>query len=195
MHKGLTIALALLLAGVCSGLAAQVYKVVDEDGNVTYTDQPPADGAGEVVVPELPVVQEEPEQESPSYAAPVDLGDAEVADETLSEEAPKSPRELRTMYRDFRIISPAPEESLWGTANAVVVSWGASSPYEEGMSVSVVVNGEAQSVDPNGNLSVTLDRGEHQVYAVLRDALGRRIVTTPTVTFFIHQASRLNNPG
>lgn len=99
------------------------------------------------------------------------------------------------MFSDFRVLSPSQGETYWGTGNTVVVSWGADVPYEPGMSVSVVVDGNAQDADPSGNLPVTLDRGEHQVYAVLRDQRGRRIVTTPTVTFFVQQGSRLINPG
>jgi hypothetical protein len=42
MNKGLIIILSItLVAFAASGkLAAQVYKIVDENGNVTYTDEP-----------------------------------------------------------------------------------------------------------------------------------------------------------
>jgi hypothetical protein len=35
-----------------------------------------------------------------------------------------------------------------------------------------------------------LDRGEHNVYAELKDAQGRRIARTDTVTFFMKQGSQ-----
>ncbi|MDX1555608.1 MAG: DUF4124 domain-containing protein [Xanthomonadales bacterium] len=201
MNKGLVIVLGVLVTALVaawsSAVVAQVYKVVDENGNVTYTDQPPADGSGAVVLPEISVVETEPEDDTAALDATADpTAPTAGGDEALvEEEQPKTPRELRRMFSDFRILSPAPEESLWGTENTVVVSWGASAPYEPGMSVSVYVDGQARDTDPNGNLSITLDRGEHQVYAVLRDADGRRIITTSTVTFYIHQASRNFNPG
>ncbi len=47
LNKSLMIISALLLFSA-TPLLAQVYKVVDKDGNVTYTDQPPADGSGPV---------------------------------------------------------------------------------------------------------------------------------------------------
>jgi hypothetical protein len=122
-----------------------------------------------------------------------DSGGAET--EAADPAGGKSPRELRQLFNDFRLLSPAPDENYWGTGNTVVVSWGTSSAYEPGMSVSVVVDGTAQDANPESNLPVTLDRGEHQVYAVLRDARGRRIVTTDVVSFTVHQGSRLNNPG
>ena len=53
LNKSLVMFFALLMISA-TPLMAQVYKVVDKDGNVTYTDQPPADGscwklAGETV--------------------------------------------------------------------------------------------------------------------------------------------------
>ena len=45
-HKTLfTLLVAFSLAIMVSPLAAQVYKIVDKDGNVTYTDKPPEDDA------------------------------------------------------------------------------------------------------------------------------------------------------
>lgn len=190
MSKGLIIVLGFALAAlVASGpVTAQVYKVVDENGNVTYTDQPPPDGTAPMVLPEISIVETD---EVPSYADPIENAAGNGGDE----DGDKSPRELRRMYRDFRILTPGSEETYWGTGNTVVVSWGADAPYEPGMVVSVVVDGEARDADPMGNLPVTLDRGEHQVYAVLRDDRGRRIVTSPTVTFYVQQGSRFINPG
>lgn len=189
MNKGLIILMGIAVAAiVVSGtLAAQVYKVVDENGNVTYTDQPPEDGSAPMDLPEISVVESQYPSEMPNS------GGAE--NQASNSADAKTPRELRQLYSDFRLLSPTPEENYWGTGNTVVVSWGTSSAYEPGMSVSVVVDGTAQDADPNSNLPVTLDRGEHQVYAVLRDVRGRRIVTSEIVTFTVHQASRRNNPG
>ena len=36
---------------------AQVYKTVDENGNVVYTDQPPADGSRPIKLKELSVIE------------------------------------------------------------------------------------------------------------------------------------------
>jgi hypothetical protein len=58
------------------------------------------------------------------------------------------------------------------------------------------VDGAAQDVAGNGSVSLTLDRGEHKVYAELLDARKRPIVTTDTVTFFVQQHSvNFNGPG
>ena len=57
------------------------------------------------------------------------------------------------------------------------------------MTARLYVDGEPQDVPAVGNVSLTLDRGEHKVYAELLDARKRRIVATETVTFFVHQHS------
>lgn len=173
----LPLSVFLLVAGqACAG---EIYKVVDKDGNVTFTDQSPGDGAQPISLPELSVIQSEIETTPPPAES-----------ETAAEDSPPTLRELRGMYRDFRITQPENEETFWGTANTVVVSWDSNLPPEPDMSVRLVVNGESQLATATGGVSLTLDRGEHKVYAEIRDGRNRRIATTETVTFFIMQHSR-----
>lgn len=189
MSKGMNSILAAVVAVLIAQqpVLAQVYKIVDEDGNVTYTDQAPEEGATPMALPDISIV----DTDYPDEAIVAPSGNEQAGDESEG----MTPREMRRMFSDFSIIRPLPDETFWGTANTVVISWGSSAPYEAGMSVSVFIDGEAQAAAPSGNLSVTLDRGAHQVYAVLRDQRGRRIVTTPTVTFHVRQASANFNPS
>lgn len=168
---------ALILGAMAVPALAQVYKVVDEDGNVTYTDQAPPDGGQPMDLPDLSVVDTD-------YVAP-------QASEAEANAAPAepTPRELRKMYRDFKITRPKPEETFWGTANQVVVSWGSSEPIAPSMSVRLYVDGQLQTGSGGDMMALTLDRGEHQIYAELLDARGRRIATSDTVTFFVKQHS------
>jgi hypothetical protein len=178
------LALALPLAVTAEG---EIYKVVDKDGNVTFTDQRPSDASQPMDLPPLSVI--ESGVEVPEPAAEAEAGEAaEVREPT--------PRELRRQFGDFRITQPAQEETFWGTANTVVVAWGSSQPALPDMSARLYLDGTPQDVPASGNLSLTLDRGEHTVYAELLDARKRRIVTTETVTFFVHQHSvNFNRPA
>ena len=177
-----TITLTVLLAFATFSPAAhaegEIYKIVNPDGSITFTDQKPAPGAEPVKLKPLSVV----ETEAPP-APPVPADQASTADAQPTE------RDLRRMYSDFRITQPQNEETFWGTANQVTVNWSSSEPLQEGMRVVVYVNGEAQDAPGGGGLTLQLDRGEHQVYAVLRDAGNRRIAATDTVTFFVKQHS------
>jgi hypothetical protein len=160
---------------------AQIYKIVDKDGNVTYTDQAPADGSEPMDLPELQVVETEP-------VAPLPSADSGASDEPTT-------RDLRRIYRDFKITRPQQEETFWGTGNQVVVSWGSDTALRPDMSVRLYLDGTPREVTRQSMMAMTLDRGEHTVFAELLDGRGRRIVSTPPVTFFVHQGSRLINPG
>lgn len=180
MHKGLTMkagmAWLLLLFSVIA--QAEVYKLVDDKGNVTYTDQVPADGSPPMQLPELSVI-------ATDYAAAAS-GDVDVATDDTTAGGP-TPRELRGMYRDFHINRPAPQETIWGTDSPVVVGWGSATALLPEMSVRLFVNGQPQANTRDSMVALTLERGDYQIYAELLDARGRRVVVTPTVMFFLKQ--------
>jgi len=182
---------AVLTLFVSVSAGAQIYKQVDEKGNVTYTDQVPLDGSAPMTLPELSVVEmdstPEPATEGTDEAS-------EMAGDEATEREP-TPRELRRMYRDFRITRPSQEESLWGTENMAVISWGSSTPLRENMRVNVFVDGQQRPSSGSDMIAIRLDRGEHRVYAELLDGRARRVVTTPTVTFFVKQYSANFNPS
>ena len=182
MDKGMAGSRLILLLMMCFCLTAQaqIYKVVDKDGNVTYTDQAPGDGTEPMKLPELSVV-------TTDYADEAQATTTEPVDETAEKELTR--KDLRKLYRDFRITRPAPEETFWGTENTVVVAWASSEPIQEGLSVHFTVDGKAQPPSAENMLGVTLDRGEHTVSASIVDERGRPVVSTDTVTFYVHQAS------
>jgi hypothetical protein len=186
MNKGMIAALTSMAFSIWPLVAiseGEIYKVVDADGNVTFTDQAPSSAAQPMNLPPLSVIESK---------APVPAASANAGEESKQ----LSPRELRRQFSDFRIIQPQQEETFWGTANSVVVNWTSSQPIPPEMSVMLFVDGTAQKAPATGGLNLTLDRGEHQVYAELRDARNRRIVTTETVTFFIQQHSvNFNRPA
>jgi len=158
----------------------EIYRVVDKDGNVIYTDERPSGGAEPMDLPPLSVIESDIQVPAP--------GEQSAA---AAEEATKPPtlRDLRRQFQDFRITQPQNEETFWGTANAVVVAWGTSQPVPAELSARLFVDGTPQDVPPSGSVTLTLDRGEHKVYAELVDARGRQIVATETVTFFVKQAT------
>lgn len=72
-----------------------IYKVVDEEGNVTYTDQRPNDAAVPMDLPELSVIKTDP---APAAAAPTAAED--------QADRPPTRRELQRQFSDFRILQP-----------------------------------------------------------------------------------------
>jgi len=186
MNKGMIsalITLAFFLLPLAAFSQGEIYKIVDENGNVTFTDQRPATGAEPMDLPPLSIIETDV-QVPDTPAAAVD-----------QEPKPPTSKELRKQFRDFSITQPQPEQTFWGTANTVVVSWGSSEAIPPEMSVMLYVDGAGQKAPVAGGVSLTLERGEHQVRAELRDERGRRIVTTETVTFFVKQHSQNFNRG
>lgn len=189
MSKGLISVLVTLVFMSLPATAVsegEIYKIVNPDGSVTFTDQRPSPGAEPVELRPLSVVETD-------ITVPEKGVDAGSGAEAARKEP--TPRELKRMFSDFRITQPQNEETFWGTENQVVVSWGASRPIPEDMRVVLYVDGNGQSAPTSGSVTLTLERGEHKVGAVLRDARNRQVVATEEVTFFVKQHSvNFNRP-
>ena len=175
--------LAFLLAIAASPLTAQVYKVVDKDGNVTYTDRQPEDGSKPIKLAPISVI------ETPVY---------EVAPKaTEDENADKEPTlgNLRKMYRDFAIVAPEQEESVWKPDGPIVVSWYARNPLRKGMEMTLFLDGIRHTTTTQPIIALNgLDRGEHTLKAELRDSKNQTVATADTVTFFVRQPNLYTNP-
>jgi len=170
------VAMLLFLLPFALFAQGQIYKVVDKDGNVIYTDQRPNADAQPMDLPPLSVIQTDIQ----TPKAP--------AQDTPEAEEPVTTADLRKQFSDFRITRPVPEETFWGTANSVVVTWESSQPIPPEFRVVVFVDGESRPAS-GGALNLTLDRGAHKVFAELLDQRNRRIVSTAPVTFYVQQHS------
>lgn len=185
MKKPIAAAVSCLMAGALMLLAppvpAEVYKTVDAEGNVIYTDQPPDPDAKPMDLPGLSIIESLPMKPPAGPAAEAGEGEEEVTDI----------RELRRGYRDFKITSPTQDEYIEGTGNNVTISWDTRYALQPGMMVVISVDGKA--LPPTLASSVTLeqvDRGEHTVSAQLVDARNRKIASASPVTFYVRQFSQ-----
>ncbi len=172
-----TLLTTFILLMVSASLFAQVYKSVDEDGNVVYSDQAPHEGATPIKLREISII------EAPYYPKA-----AKDVDELTDEDAEKelSIRQLRRSFRDFTITSPTQEESIWGTGTDVNVSWNTKNQLLPGMEVSIFVDGKLAGKTRDGVIPLDrLDRGEHKVTAEIIDSRDRKIATAGPTTFFI----------
>lgn len=168
-------ALALAAAPI---VAQEIYKTVDANGNVVYTDRKPSEDAQPVTLPELTVVD------------PVELGDraavdASDGDRTLDEQ-PAS---------DFglSIVSPQPEATIRNTAYVLSVQVATDRELPSGTRLVYLVDGEVR--EQSRALSTEIDevwRGEHQLAVELRSGDGDVLASAGPVKFYMHQPSRLN---
>ncbi|MFC1778275.1 DUF4124 domain-containing protein [Pseudomonadota bacterium] len=185
-HKTFLMILATFsLAIMVSPLAAEVYKIVDKDGNVTYTDKPPADGSKPMDLPPLSVI------ETPVYGKTPRQEAEEAAAAGGTKEVPL--RTLRNNFRDFAIISPLQEESVWRPEGPISIAWSSSNQLLEGMRVQIFLDGQQQADTTAPMIPVSgLDRGEHTVTAQIKDTRNRTIATAEPITFYVRQPGLSN---
>jgi hypothetical protein len=182
------LALATALIGTPPAWAVNIYKIVDEEGNVIYTDQPPAPGAQPLNLRELSVVPR------PEYAPPPGTTAAPGSDEPSAQAKPEVPSllELRRRYSDFRLVSPAPDQTFTGTANLATIAWDTGLSLLPGMAVRVYVDDEPMEPTTSDVIATErLDRGTHTTNAELLGPSGEVVATAGPVTFYMFQASAL----
>ena len=161
--------------------ATPVYRWVDENGQVNYSDRP---GPGAVLI-EL------------STSAPIlDAGPS-------SPRGPQRAMEPRTpavaAYETLAVLQPASRETLWGTAGRVEVAIGVSPELQPRHSLALYMDGALAEFGTNATGFAIEDvaRGEHTVQAVILDEAGRELLRSAPVTFFVQQTSihYPRNPG
>jgi hypothetical protein len=158
---------------LCGPVAAEIYKTVDENGNVIYTDQKPTDHAKPLDLPELNVAD-------PHKALPKPPSEVDVPDST---------------WPGFTLESPADQENVWGSGGSLTVRLSSGQELRRGMNVVIYVDGEAHNA--RGSLSHTIEgisRGEHRLYAELQARGGRVVATTQPITFHMKQFSQNSRP-
>ncbi|MDX1625187.1 MAG: DUF4124 domain-containing protein [Wenzhouxiangellaceae bacterium] len=167
--------IALLIAAAALPLAAQeIYKTIDEDGNVVYTDQKPSEDAKPLKLPELTIV------------------DAERMPDRAPSTGSSETQTIEPVEVEFRIASPEPDEIIVNTGYRVDVRVELGVDLPPGAQVAYYVDGELKKTVPS--LSTTLEevfRGPHELRAELQTSGGRVLAETGAVSFFMRQHSRL----
>jgi hypothetical protein len=170
---------------------AAVYKTVDENGNVTYTDQPPEAGAVPIKLRELSIISPQERPKPAKVEGQPDTGDG-IADGQVEV---TNLRDLKRGYNDFAIVSPLDDQQFIGTQNVASVSWTTRYRLQEGMVVVLFLDGVAQPATTSSIIRLNdVWRGEHTVSAEILDARGRKIATASPVTFHMRQYS-VNSPA
>ncbi len=165
--------LSALLLLVTFGLqAAPVYKHVDEQGNVTYSDKP------------------QDEHDQPADLKPISVipGRKVSSPPRRPDPAPEPPPRVRY---SFEWKHPVPEQTLRNTGGTVKVDLRISPSPPEGYRVELWLDGNKRMDWPG--VPVTLQevwRGEHVLEARIVDTAGRK-VAAGQVKFYMHQTSLL----
>lgn len=173
--RTLTLALAALLLSPLA-VSQEIYRWVDKNGVVHYSDQPNAPDA------ELMDLQ----------AFDGQAGEARAPAVYVRE--PPPPAESAPDYRSLTITRPAMDEAFFGSDATVAVELELDTELRAGDEVAIFLDGRRV---PSNGLSAELpagSRGTHFLRAAVLDASGNVLVSSPQVTFHVRQASVATPP-
>lgn len=156
----------LILIFLSSNLqAATVYKKVDKDGNIVFSDTPMED-AEELDVPPVPTLK---------------------LDTTPKFKPAKKEKTEDFAYTSLAITSPVKDETFVNNQGTVTVSVQVAPKLRKGDQVQLLLNG-VKRAGPSASTSFALsnlDRGSYSAEAQVIDAKGNVLISSATVPFHI----------
>jgi hypothetical protein len=170
------LAALLLLFAASSAFATKMYKWVDAQGVVHYSDTPEP-GATEMEV-----------HTAQTYRAPaVRSGTAGSGGASGS-----APPPAGGGYFSCRISDPAPEQS-YSSPDVVPIAVSVSPALQAGDQLVVTVDGSPLPTSESMQYQITQpDRGAHTISASIRNGEGKTVCTAPSVTFSVQRPSLLS---
>lgn len=161
----------LILALITSSSYAALYKGLDSEGNVVYSDAP----------------FEDAEKYTPPPISVMDTPKSK-ADNKFAEE--KKPAEFK--YTDFDIASPANKQTIRNEPDVTVtLKLKPGLNTAEDHNIWMLVDGKAVIKNTQSQtLQIgRLNRGAHKLQAQVRNKEGKIMVRTRTTVIYIHQTS------
>lgn len=168
----------LVLLFMSCGLQADIYRSVDKNGNVTFTDEPNA-AAERIELEELTTYE------------PIPIADLPI--ENTADSDNDNDNDQESNY-SISITSPEQNESTWGSITASV---SVQPRLKANNQDKVQFKLDGKNVgEPQTGLSYTFDnveRGSHILVASVVDNNGKVLSTSKSVLFQMHRTSVINN--
>jgi hypothetical protein len=162
-----------VLATNASLISAQVYKHVDKEGNVTYTDEPQKKGDQPISLPEPTTIKIAPAPKS-----------------STGEGSRISAKQKAIQYDSVEIISPNNDEAIRSNSGDITIQI-SSSPALQGNHLYVVfIDGAKAQQSAASSVTLTnLDRGSHTASIRIQDESEQTLATSSPITFHLLRAS------
>jgi Domain of unknown function (DUF4124) len=167
--------LAIGLLAACTVQAAVIYKWVDADGVVHYSDQA-TPGAEKII--------------TAGSSSATASGRSSTTGPTAQE--PQKPASGLN-YTEFSITSPAPDQTFFGD-DVIAVHLNLTPSLRPNQAITWHLNGEQVDAPPTA-ISFALprlDRGTYALTATITDQQTSESQTSSSVTFFVRQPSALS---
>lgn len=173
--RKLSFTLMLLACSLAS--AATVYRWVDENGVIHYSDQP------------------HPNAEKLNVHAAQTYRASEGPQLGSSNEGSAPAQQQGPAYQGCAILQPADAQEF-ANLDSLNIVVGTDPPLRNGDQVFISVDGQPvnNGAPTMGQYTLTpVDRGQHTISASVRDGSGTVLCQTPSITFNVHQPS-IQNP-
>jgi len=161
----------LIIFASADAASTRIYRTVDEQGNVVFTDVPPKDDEeSEQVVIENPNTFESKEAAPETDAWVVEDADASV--------------EPEFSYADLSIVSPQNDEPVRENSGNVTIIGNVSPRLQSGHTMRLLMDGSLVQEGRQTTFAMTnVDRGTHVVTLEIADDAGNVIKRSPDSTF------------
>ena len=172
----------LILAGLAVSLAAssqEIYRWVDKNGVVHFSDQPGAPNAELITVLEPNVSDAQGDGSEPASAA--------VARRSEPEEPEVA------AYDSLAIVSPTPDQVFFGADAVVSATAELGGTLRPDHSVVFFLNGNRHEASGLSAEFANLARGSYFLRASILDQAGRPVISSQQISFHVRQPS-INSP-
>lgn len=171
-----TLSAALVLGAVatlCLPAQAEIFKTVDKEGNVVFTDIPPRDddkNAEQIII-------ENPNSFAVEEAIP-------NADEWIVEPEEEGETEEPFRYQTLEIVSPTDDEALRENAGNVTIVTNLSPRLQRGHIARLLIDGSVAQEGPQASFELAnVDRGTHTITVEIIDERGQVLIQSEPSTF------------
>ena len=152
-------------------IAETVYKTVDENGNIIFTDKP-SENSEKIKLQELQTIKNPNPIKNKPYSKPA------------------NPKDVDTVYSRFIITNPAQGSGIRNNAGNVTISASLEPSLRPGHNIVFTMDGTEISKSSSNSASVNnLSRGAHTIGARVIDRTGKTLISTST-SFSLLRASK-----
>lgn len=162
---------------LCSSVAhGAIYQQVDENGHVSYTDQPPQKDSQPITFKPITV--------TPAFSPSAKSGNQTTGKTTTS-----------TRYGSLALISPTNNAVIRANNGEVTVQLSSTPSLDSaaGDRYLILVNGQEKAKSTQTEITLpSLDRGQHTLSSQIIDKQGNVIATTAPLIIHVKRHSRLH---
>ncbi len=165
----LTSAIGLTLAVTSPRVLAVIYKSVDENGNVVFSDSPPDKSAEKIELGPINTI--------PALDLPANQDDS--AGQPTQDDA---------SYQTFEITQPQPDQSIRDNAGNIAVAVSVAPTIDSDTNDQIVITMDGREVSRGTKTSIDLSnvsRGTHTLDAHIVNSSGKKLATANSVEFHV----------